>query len=106
MVSGLLVHGHAQSAHGHTQTCNCAQAVDSASMGLRLTALNAPWGVKAQPVYGPSNSGYGTPSLKNESGLYGRFVKTKRSIHSAYASMLVGLAECLPLGILQVRTVL
>jgi len=31
-----------------------------------------------------------------------RFVKTKRSIHSAYASMLVGLAECLPLGILQI----
>jgi len=31
-----------------------------------------------------------------------RFTKTKRAIQSTYASMLVGLAECLPLGILQI----
>jgi len=31
-----------------------------------------------------------------------RLTKTKRAIQSTYASMLVGLAECLPLGILQI----
>ena len=35
-----------------------------------------------------------------------RFAKTKRAIQSVYASVLVGLAECLPLGILQVCIVL
>ena len=34
--------------------------------------------------------------------MYGRLAKTKRAIHSTYASVLVGLAECLPLGVLQV----
>ena len=32
-----------------------------------------------------------------------RLAKTKRQIRLVYASMLVGLAECLPMGILQVR---
>ena len=42
------------------------------------------------------------PCIKNESGLYGRFAKINRAIQLTFASMLVGLAECMPLGILQV----
>ena len=37
--------------------------------------------------------------------MHTRLVKTKRKIHLVYASALVGLAECLPLGILQVGAV-
>ena len=45
-------------------------------------------------------------SLSSESWGHHRFVKNKRAIQSTYASMLVGVAECLPLGILQVCAVL
>ena len=37
--------------------------------------------------------------------MHTRLVKTKRKIHLVYTSTLVGLAECLPLGILQVGAV-
>jgi hypothetical protein len=46
------------------------------------------------------------PALTLSPDYMGRLVKAKRAIQSTYAAMLVGLAECLPLGVLQVCTML
>ena len=44
------------------------------------------------------------PGLTKGFRVHGRYTKTKRAIQSAYAALLVGLAESLPLGILQANT--
>ena len=86
------------------ETIDSLQAVStvhsqSISMRNQCTAVRSRRAFSARPfckarsVYSPVFGRHTTPS---------RLTKTKRAIQSTYASMLVGLAECLPLGILQV----